>query len=134
MVEQAETHRVRQVPDSETTAADFEMPRLRSTFVLDINGLIERVPPEDSVLFINLAGGSSPTQLVFTADQATVEDGTPDFVRIKDCIDPTTNILTLVADGRSDILSCDGFAYLSSGDGTDVSLDCSILMALTTDI
>ena len=55
----------------------------RSTFVLDSNGLIERVPPEDSVLFINLAGGSSPTQLVFTADQATVEDGAPDFVRIK---------------------------------------------------
>ncbi len=105
-----------------------------TTFELDSNGQVERVPPEDAVLYISLADGSSPTQQILIADRATVEGGAPDFVPVRGCINPTSGVVSLVADGRSNILSCDSFAYLSSGDGTDQGLDCAILMVLATGI
>jgi len=107
-----------------------------STFVLDSNGFVERAPPAgtDVVLFGILIGNPpDATQQIFTGDQAMVESNTPPFARVKGCIDPTTNLIDLVIEGRSNILSCNNFLYLSTGDGTDVGPACEILMPLTVE-
>ncbi|KAG7293300.1 hypothetical protein NEMBOFW57_003346 [Staphylotrichum longicolle] len=106
-----------------------------TTFILDSNGFIERAPEyaPDTVLFAILAGDPpGATQQIFTGDQATVEAQAPVFERVKGCIDPTTNILSLeLSGGRNNILSCNMLLYISSGDGSDVEPGCEILSPLT---
>ncbi|KAG7284393.1 hypothetical protein NEMBOFW57_010766 [Staphylotrichum longicolle] len=104
-----------------------------STFVLDNDGLLELVPAggPDIVQFIDVNTGT-PTEQVFSINQDIVE-GTPGLVRVKGCVDATTNIVTLSAAGRSNILACNGFPFLSTGDGSERGLGCVTLTPLAED-
>ena len=102
-----------------------------STFVLDSNGFLERGSPNDNVAEYIDVNDPTVSERILSGDRTTVEAGAPGLVRIKGCIDPTTNIISLVADGRSNILECNRFAYLSTGDGTDVLPFCTTLFPLT---
>lgn len=111
-----------------------------TTLVLDNNGFLELLNPQfpgdpDQALYIDLtAGGSTATEQVFADGQPAVEAGAPNFVRIKGCINPITNVLYLSADGRNNILNCQGGgAFLSTGNGLELSGDCVVLTPVTED-
>lgn len=108
-------------------------PIFRSTFILDNDGLLELVPAggPDIVQFIDVNTGT-PTEQMFSVDQDIVE-GTPGLVRVRGCVDATTNIVTLSAAGRSNILACNGFPFLSTSDGSERGRGCVTLMPLAED-
>lgn len=99
-----------------------------STFVLDSNGFIELATPfnagaPDDVLILELSN-SIPSERIIVIDQVQEEGDGDSSVRIKGCVDPVTNVLSLSADGRNNILDCDGRVILSSTDGSETNFDC----------
>ncbi|KAG7284769.1 hypothetical protein NEMBOFW57_009381 [Staphylotrichum longicolle] len=102
-----------------------------TTFVLNENGFLET--------FANTASGigidtnlSETSERFFAFSEPAIDNPAMGYVRIKGCIDPITSIISLSADGRSNILSCSfGIPYLSSGDGTDVASRCDLLFPPT---
>ena len=101
-----------------------------SAFVLDSNAFLERASPNDNVVEYIDVQNPSASESIFPGDKTTIEAGAPWTMRIKGCIDPTTNILGLEADGRSNILECNISPVLSTGDGTDAAAGCTRVFPL----
>ena len=111
-----------------------------TTFVQDSNGFLQLVSPQfpgnpvDAIYIDLVDGGSNPTEQVFANGVPTVDANAPNFARLKGCIDPITNVLYVSAAGRNNLLSCNGGgAYLSTGNGLELSPSCMVLTPVTED-
>ncbi len=104
-----------------------------STWVLDSNGYLELtgvIGTATSVLaaYVDLSKTAATVAVLMKAKtdvEAGVAAGT--WARVKGCVSPTTNEVTLSGNGRSNILSCGNSMYLSTGDGSDYRSDCARL-------
>jgi hypothetical protein len=101
--------------------------------VLDSNGYLELtsvIGTATSVLaaYVDLSKTGASVAVLMKAKtdvEAGVAAGT--WARVKGCVSPATNEVTLSANGRSNILSCGNSLYLSTGDGSDYRSDCARL-------
>ena len=102
-----------------------------STWVLDSNGFFESASAsfKDYVPAFDKTSTRPSVSVDFklrTDVEAGVAAGT--LERVKTCVNAATNIVTMSADGRHNMLSCGNSLYISTGDGGDVwSSGCVLL-------
>ncbi|KAK3386718.1 hypothetical protein B0H63DRAFT_139883 [Podospora didyma] len=103
-------------------------PVATSVWVLDNEGYLQHAT-NGNTPFIDLSK-TGATVIITSKTKAQVDAAVAAGTngKIKGCIDPSTNLIKLYANGRSNILSCGNLLYISSGTtGSDARSDCVLL-------
>lgn len=97
-----------------------------SQWVLDSNGYLQLATSSTNLVAYMSKTATTATVKVQVKPKVDVDADVAAgiAVRIKTCINAATNVVTMSANGRSNMLSCGSGLYLSTGNGSDVRPDC----------